>query len=637
MRRFLGMTNSLGRFIPNLATVIKPLTLLLHKDTEWIWDYDQKLAFDQLKQNLISSPVLALYDQHLDTCIQADSSGYGLGAVLCQKVDDIWKPVSYASRSLTPTESRYATIEKEALAITWACERFHQYLFGKEFTIYTDHSPLVTLLSKKRLDEMPLRVQRFRLRLMRYNYEVIYIPGSKQTIADTLSRAPVEESKEISIKSIELSVEIENYVQGFIGNINASEHRLKEIQQFQNKDPVLKEVKKFTQSHWPKSCAIPLLPYYSVRNDLSIVNDILVKGTLLVIPSELRVNILERIHEGHLGIVKCQQRARSCVWWPGINSQIKDLVGRCVACLQFRKNRSEPLIPTPFPDRPWQRLASDLCELNGKKYLVVVDYFSRYFEVALCFSTNVTSVTNHLCSIFARHGVPEVLVTDGGPPFNSFKFTQFSERYGFTHIKSSPKFSQSNGEAERTVQTVKQLLKKANVAGTDPYLAMLSYRSTPLSCGYSPAQLLMGRHLRSPLPILPTNLTPKWPPIESVSKFESENRTKIKNHYDKRKGVRELKDLEPGQNVFLHGSQRATVVAEAGKRAYNFLREDGVQCRRNRRYAVVIPNSTQPRDKDTVIRPAGVPTVPRRSERPNKGTLPAKYRDYEVSRYPLSK
>ena len=133
-----------------------------------------------------------------------------------------------------------------------------------------------------------------------------------------------------------------------------------------------------------------------------------------------------------------------------------------------RRNHSEPLMPSDCPERPWQKLGADLFELGGKTYLLVVDYLSRYVELALLTHTKCNDVINHLKSMFARHGIPEVLMSDNGPQFSGQAFASFASAYGFKHLTSSPKFPQNNGEAERAVQTIKGLLKKA----TDPYMAL---------------------------------------------------------------------------------------------------------------------------------------------------------------------
>ena len=182
VRRVLGMVNHLGKFIPNLAEKkTEPLRKLLSKQNAWIWEYPQATAFQKIKEDPIKSPVLALYTPTRETVVSADASSFGLGAVIQQRQDTgDFKPIAYASRSMTPTEQKYAQIEREALAVTWACERFSDYLYGMRFQVETDHKPLVSLLSSgKRLDELPIRIQRFRLRLMRYNFSISHVSGKK--------------------------------------------------------------------------------------------------------------------------------------------------------------------------------------------------------------------------------------------------------------------------------------------------------------------------------------------------------------------------------------------------------------------------------------------------------------------------
>ena len=157
--RFLGMANQFSKFSPKLADMTQPLCELLIKDNDWVWEEPQREVFQSIKDALMSSPVLALFDVNLETVVAADASPYGLGAVLLQKQSSVdFKPVAYVSRSMTPTEQRYAQIEKEALAFTWACERLSDYLLGMKFYIHTDHKPLVPLFSTKHLEELPIRI-----------------------------------------------------------------------------------------------------------------------------------------------------------------------------------------------------------------------------------------------------------------------------------------------------------------------------------------------------------------------------------------------------------------------------------------------------------------------------------------------
>lgn len=193
VRRFLGMVHQMSKFSPHLADKAKPLRDLVSPKNQWVWTENQQHAFETIKHELSSQPVLTLYNPEADTIVAADASSIGLGAVLTQKQHNgQWLPIAYASRALTPTESKYAQIEKEALALTYACERFQEYLIGKPFHLHTDHKPLVPIFSTKSLEELPLRVQRFRLRLLRFQFTISHIPGKELSTADTLSRAPLQ-------------------------------------------------------------------------------------------------------------------------------------------------------------------------------------------------------------------------------------------------------------------------------------------------------------------------------------------------------------------------------------------------------------------------------------------------------------
>ena len=153
------------------------------------------------------------------------------------------------------------------------------------------------------------------------------------------------------------------------------------------------------------------------------------------------------------------------------------MVKKSPKCAKMAIQRKEPMIVSPLPEFPLKVIGTDLFELDKKHYLLVVDYFSRYPEVILLKSTTSASVIEALKAIFSRHGIPEVIRSDNGPQYSSMEFFKFASSYGFQHITSSPLYPQSNGQAERTVQTVKCLLKQSD----DPYLALMSYRATPLT------------------------------------------------------------------------------------------------------------------------------------------------------------
>ena len=281
--------------------------------------------------------------------------------------------------------------------------------------------------------------------------------------------------------------------------------------------------------------------------------------------------------------------SQTSIWWPGITQQIKDTITNCKQCAALSTNPREPLIPSTLPQFPWQIVGADIFQLEDTRYLLVVDYYSRYPEVIKLSSTTSSAVITILKSIFSRHGVPEILRSDNGPQFDS---QEMSASYGFQHKSSSPHYPQSNGQAERMIQTVKRLLKKSS----DPYMALLIYRSTPLSwCGLSPAELLMGRRLRANLPLVKEQLTPNWPYLSEFRLKDQEYKRRQKVHYDLRHRVRPLPCLLDDSPVYIRtkGKQVTGSVATSTPepRSYTVVTPSG-SVRRNQHHLVPIPTDT---------------------------------------------
>lgn len=548
VRRLLGMANYLAKFIPGLATITTPLKELLCDRNEWCWGLSQVEAFKQLKLALSSPQVLAQYSPTAETRVAADASSYGIGAVLTQKqTDGTWRPITYISRSLTDTEKRYAQIEKEALAATWACERLYSYLLGLKFTLITDHKPLLPLLGSRGLDELPPRILRFRLRLLRFTYEIQHVPGKSLITADTLSRAPIKDAPSVAERQLERDVQV--FVDTVRAALPASEPRLQQIAEAQRADKACSSVARYCLQGWPEKSELEpeAKPFWSERGNLHLINNLLLKDDRLVIPLSLQKETLQQLHKGHQGIGKCRARAIQAVWWPGLSRQIKDMVINCDPCRINQTPHREPMQSTPTPARPWQRLGTDLFTWKENAYLLIVDYFSRYIEVARLTATTSLSVIAALKEAFSRHGIPDTLVSDNGPQYVSEVFKDFATAYQFQHVTSSPRYPQATGEAERAVGTVKSLWKK----GTDQSEALLAYRATPLEHGYSPAQLLMGRHLRTTVPQPEKSLVPRWPNLEEFKRADRQGRLKQEARFNRRHLARPLPFLSQGQEVWI--------------------------------------------------------------------------------------
>ena len=171
-----------------------------------------------------------------------------------------------------------------------------------------------------------------------------------------------------------------------------------------------------------------------------------------MIPSSLREDILKRLHTGHQGVVKCRETARQSVWWPGLSTELQQLVKSCCECCKEQSQHAEPLIASELPELPFQKVGTDLFEWQKRTYLLLVDYYSRYIEIALLNRPSAEEVIAHMKSIFARHGIPELIMSDNGPQYSCEAFSEFAREYQFQHVTSSPLYPQSNGEAERAVK-----------------------------------------------------------------------------------------------------------------------------------------------------------------------------------------
>ena len=590
LQRFMGMVNQMSKFIPELAECNDPLRQLLRSDSVWSWADAQDISFQRVKDTLIAPETLAHYDPNRPTIIAADASSTGIGAVLLQVQDDYKRrPVCYASRSLSDTEKRYAVIEKEALAATWACEKFSEYVLGSKLTLETDHRPLVPLLNSTELCKMPPRIQRLRLRLMRFAPLVQYVPGKLQTTADALSRAPVESP---ATEDDLFVAEVEAFASRVVNILPATDKRLQEIINNQKVDEECSEIREYCLHGWPAyKTQQPLLgQYWESQSHLAIVDDILLYDERIVIPRAMRLDILDCIHQGHQGITKCRARARTSVWWPGLSTMIEQMVSKCVTCAKDRPVPTEPLMASSFPSRPWERLAMDLFEIHGKVYLIVIDYYSRWIESKRLDNLSSESVVYVLKEIFVSHGIPDIIISDNGPQFSAATFRQFAMNYGFVHVTSSPRYPQSNGEAERAVRTMKGLLKRND----DQHIALMVYRSTPLQNGLSPAEMIMGRRLRTQLPILPNALKPRDSHGESLERKEGQQRSDQQRNFNLRHNARDLSTLQPGDPVWIRDQNRqGQVVSRTPEPRSYLVRTDLGTVRRNRR--ALVPTS---RDTD---------------------------------------
>ena len=182
--------------------------------------------------------------------------------------------------------------------------------------------------------------------------------------------------------------------------------------------------------------------------------------------------MVSQLHSSHIGIGGCIHRAREILYWPRISAEIRDFVSRCTICQMYRPAQArEELQPHELPSRPWQKIATDLFVIGQQTFLIMVDYWSCFFEVAEIHRKTAQTVITQLKVQFARHGIPEVLISDNGPEFDNQEFKNFSTDWQFEHRTSSPRYPQANGKVENAVKTCKGLLLKAKEDKRDPVVS----------------------------------------------------------------------------------------------------------------------------------------------------------------------
>ncbi|UYV71663.1 K02A2.6-like, partial [Cordylochernes scorpioides] len=415
------------------------------------------------------------------------------------------------------------------------------------------------------------------------------IPGKELLDADALSRQPL-----LTTEGGENERPTSAHINAVLLCITDKDEMLTKIFEAQQEDTTLKAVVNYLEQGWPdkKKMSQALLSYWHVKDELGVQNGLLMRGCRLVIPASMKLEILDKLHTGHFGITKTRLRARETVWWPGISEEIAETVRKCSVCIQEAVSKHEPLIPTNFPSRPWQKIGMDLFKFENKWYLVVIDYYSRFPEMVQLDRLTASVVVRSCKSIFARHGIPETVVSDNGTQFGAAReFENFARQYGFTHVTSSPRFPQSNGMAEAGVKIAKMILKK----NQDPSLGLLEYRSTPLENGYSPAELLMGRKLRTTLPIAPENLNPKLVDSQTLKRKEGRRRKDTKSRYDRRCGATDMEELSEGDTVWITDMRTWGIVKQKASTPRSYMVDTPVgTLRRNRShlrkgYAVQYP------------------------------------------------
>ena len=661
LRSFFGLVNQLASFVDNVAELMEPLRPLLSPKNAFMWEDHHQEAFQRAKESLTSVPILGYFDPSRPTTLATDASRKkGLGFVLRQADEGgRWRVIQAGSRFLSDAETRYATIELEALAVCWALQKCRLFVGGlSNVEVLTDHRPLVPILNSKTLDEIENpRLQRLKLRMSEFGqFTATWVPGSQHVAADALSRSPVDRPKEGDECGEDASaVCVQSIV---VAELQAhhADVRLREVREAAAVDPEFQLLVETIQDGFPSNKSeVPesVKRYWPVRDRLSVDDGIVLCGCRVVIPRSLRKQTLVTLHAGHLGQERTKSRARQIVYWPGMDVDIDNITRLCERCQsELPSQQRETLIQHEPAERPFQFLDADIASHAGGKYLVIVDGFSGWRQVEhLGLHSSTAKVISALLKVFRHVGVPVALWSDGGPEFTSYQFRDFLRKWGVLHHTSSPHYPRSNGRAESGVKAAKKLLRRCwdlrrcrldEEAWTR---GILQHWNTPGSHGASPAQIVYGRPIRDTLPSHPQLYQQQ--PADSFIDRRREQNEKVKDRYDSR--ARDLPEFSVGTRVRVQDPRtrrwdRCGVVISVGPhRRYRVRFDDGGVVDRNRchlrkRYSIVEPGPTArgsasgssgataraDTETRTGARPAprGARPAPRRATRPAEETQP---------------
>lgn len=524
LKSYLGLMNYYAKFVPNLSSELIALYRLTKKDVKFEWTSECKEVYRRSKKLLLENNLLVHYDPKKPIIITCDASPYGVGAVLSHLINGIERPVLFASSTLTDAERNYSQLHREALAVIFALKKFHKYVYGYKFVIHSDHQPLKEIFGPKRgvLPVAAARIQRWAIYLSMYDCELVYKKGSSIPQADALSRLPMKGDTEVESCSINFCDDSsENEVLVSIVDVRNATERDEFMQKLY--DCLMNGFDKVDDrfSFYEKN-----------KSAFSCENGCVYYGNRLVVPESIRQKVLNLLHDGHIGMVRMKMLARTYVWWRGIDRDVEEWTKSCNACA-VTQNGTKNVMEVPWKQstRPYERIHIDFFELCGTKFLLLVDSFSKWMEVAVMRKTDAINVIEKLREWFSSMGIPKIVVSDNGPPFNSNLFIDFCESNGITVMKSPPYSPQSNGLAERGVQTVKNALKaflvdpKTQKISMNQKLAnfLLKYRNTPTTTTMcSPSEMIFQFKPRTLLEIL--NDRPVCKTISNVSKIKNNNR-----------------------------------------------------------------------------------------------------------------
>ena len=485
LKSFLGAINYYSKFLPNLNIRLTPMFALLEKGKRFEWTSSMQEAFEICKQLMSEDILLSPFDPTKEVRVTVDACDDGLGGVLNIVVDGVERPIQFVSRKLTPTEKNYPILHREALAVIWAIEKFHSFLFGKEFKVFTDHEPLVSVFKKSDLSVVAKRLQRYVLRVQPYEFSIHYRPGKQNVMADFCSRFP-DESEDTSEVREELQINCLEKTSEMKINLDLIKRETSKDEDLSTlKDSILKGSKLSREK---------LKAYSKFWDGLSVEQGVITYQGRVLIPTSIRNKMLELLHSRHLGMIRTKTLARNYTFWLGMNRDIETMIRHCSICQEAsRADGVKQFLPWQPAVAPFERIHLDFLDYEGHKFFVMVDAFTQWIEIRLMKKTDLESLKKVLNEIFNTFGDPGTIVCDNGPPFSATGFEDYCRTREISLVHSPAYHPQSNGLAERAVRTFKEQMGKINrELGNVPILLrverfLYDYRHSPTSSGDSPA------------------------------------------------------------------------------------------------------------------------------------------------------
>ena len=609
------MTSYCSKYIPDYATITAPLRELTRKNSTWTWGPKHQGAFEKIKHSLADETVLSYFSPRLATELVVDANPVGLGAILAQSEDNAGdKPkrvIAFGSRALTSVEQRYSQTEREALAIVWAIERFHAPLpIRKQFQPSDRPQTSGTNLEQFEIEATcPHREMEPPIAALQLQSNVSYRqeqPGRLHVRHPDL-QTPSTSSRQEKVA--------EQYINFLSAEATPKAVTLQEIKDVTKADRVLQRaVEALHTGQWtpaihqtPAADKPALQALKRVQRELNTNSDdtLLLKGSQIILPATLEQRVPTLAHEGRQGVVKTKQLLREKVWFPGIDHKVQQTVKNYIPCQACTPEKScEPVQMSKLPTQPWSEVSIDFSGPypSGEYLLVVSDDYSRYPVVNIIHSTSNKTVIPHLDRIFAQFGIPCLVRTDNGPPFNSREFRLFAEYLGFTHRRDTPRWPQANGEVERLMRTLGKAIKTAKIQHGSWKQALFQflriYRATShATTGESPAKLMFGRPIRTILLERPPTTTQD----AGTRKRDEKRKQKIKKAADR--GKHNVPQLAHGDKVIIRQERRNKLTPHYEPRPLKVItvkgsmitaaRPTGEKITRNRSHFKLIPDTSK--------------------------------------------